>query len=73
MKACEFREGNQLFFSDIHVAPKFFKVFNAIPKSRSPFLKSNKTFCYPVSVLNRLSKIKLAKRSLISAVQIEEW
>ena len=35
-----------------------------IKKSWSPFSKTNKTFCYTVSVLDGPSKIKLGKRSL---------
>ena len=49
-----------------------FSKWQPIPKSWSPFLKSNKTFFYVVSVLDRPSKMKLAKRFLISAIQIEE-
>ena len=50
-----------IFFSDSHLAPKFFKVVANSKKSWSPFLKSNKTFFYAVSVLDRPSKIKLGK------------
>ena len=32
-------------------------------KNWLPFSKTNKTICYAVSVLDRLSKIKLGKRS----------
>ena len=45
------------FFSDSHLAPKFFEVA-ANSKSWSPFSKTNKTFCYTVSILDRPSKIK---------------
>ena len=52
------------FFSDSHLAPKFFKVVANLKKSWSPFLKINETFFYAVSFLERPSKIKLGKRSL---------
>ena len=52
------------FFSDSHLAPKFFKVVANSKKSWSPFSKTNKIFLYAVSVLDRPSKIKLGKRSL---------
>ena len=46
------------FFSDSHLAPKFFKVVANSKKSWSPFSKTNKIFLYPVRVLDRPSKIK---------------
>ena len=52
------------FFSDSHLAPKFFKLVANSKKSWSPFSKTNKIFLYAVSVLDRPSKIKLGKRSL---------
>ena len=52
------------FFSDSHLAPKFFKVVANSKKSWSPFFKKNKTFFYAVSVLDRPSNIKLGKREL---------
>ena len=58
------RQGVKLtFFSDSHLAPKFFKVVANSP-SWSPFSKTNKIFLYAVSVLDRPSKIELGKRSL---------
>ena len=52
------------FFSDSHLAPKFFKVVANLKKSWSPFSKTDKTLFYAVSVLDRPSKIRLGKRSL---------
>ena len=46
-----------LFFSDSQSGSQF-------KKSWSPFLKTNKTFFWAASVLDRPSKIKLEKRSL---------
>ena len=53
------------FFSDSHSAPKFFKVVANSKKSWSPFSETNKTLCYTVSILERPSKIKVGKRSLV--------
>ena len=47
-----------IFFSDSHLAPKFFKVGSQFKKKWSPFSKTNKTFLYAVSVLDKPSKIK---------------
>ena len=47
------------FFSDSHLAPKFFKVVQ-FKKSWLPFSKTNKPFFF----CSRPSKIKLGKRSL---------
>ena len=52
-----------IFFSNSHLAPKFFKVVANSKKSWSSFSKTNKTFFYAVSVLGRTSKIKVGKRS----------
>ena len=54
-----------VFFSDSHLAPKFFKVVANSKKSWLPFSKMNKTFFYAVSILERPSKIKLGERSLM--------
>ena len=48
-----------IFFSDSHLAPKFFKVVQ-LKKSWLPFSKTNKPFFF----CSRPSKIKLGKRSL---------
>ena len=48
-----------IFFSDSHLAPKFFKVVQ-FKKSWLPFSKTNKPFFF----CSRPSKIKLGKRSL---------
>ena len=45
------------FFSERHLAPKFFKV---VPNS-----KKFKPFLYAVSILDRTSKMKLGKRSFM--------
>ena len=52
------------FFSDSHLASKFFKVVANSKKVRRHFERQTKPFFYPVSVLDRPSKIKLRKRSL---------
>ena len=52
------------FFSDSHLAPKFFKVVANSKKGWSPFSNTNKIFLYTVSILDRPSKIKLGRRSL---------
>ena len=52
-----------IFFSDSHLATKFFSD-SQCKKSWSPFLKTNKTFFFffnAVSVLDRPSKIKFCK------------
>ena len=59
------------FFSRSHLAPKFFKVV-ANSKKLVAIFKDKQIFFYAVSVLDRPSKMKLTKRSLISAIQIEE-
>ena len=53
-----------LFFSDSHLAPKFFKVVANSKKVCHHFKRQTKPFFYTVSVLDRPSKIKLGKRSL---------
>ena len=55
---------NFFFFSDNHLAPKFFKVVANSKKIWSPFSKTNQTFFYVVSVLDRSPKTKLGKGSL---------
>ena len=50
-----------IFFSDSHLAPKFFKV--VANSSWSQFFKTNKPIFVAVSVLDRPSKIMLGKRS----------
>ena len=53
------------FFSDSHLAPKFFKeVANSKKVGHHLKKKKTKPFCYVVSVLERSSKIKLEKVSL---------
>ena len=59
-------------FSGGHLAPKFFKVV-ANSKKLVAVFKRNKTFFCALRVLDTPSNMKLAKRSLISAIQIEEW
>ena len=53
-----------IFFSDSHLAPKFFKVV-ANSKKVGHHFQRNKIFLYAVSILDRPSKIKLGKRSLM--------
>ena len=53
-----------IFFSDSHLAPKFFKVVANSKKVSRHFYRQTKPFFYAVSVLDRPSKIKLGKRSL---------
>ena len=53
-----------IFFSDSNLAPKFFKRVANSKKVGRLFSKTNKTFFYAVSVLERPSKIKLGERSL---------
>ena len=52
------------FFSDSHLAPKFFKVVANSKKVGRHFQRQTKPHFYAVSVLDRPSKIKLGKRSL---------
>ena len=52
------------FFSDSHLAPKFFKVVANSKKVCHHFLRQTKPFFYVVSALDRPSKIKSGKRSL---------
>ena len=52
------------FFSDSHLAPKFFKLVANSKKVCHHFKRQTKPFFYTVSVLDKLSKIKLGKRSL---------
>ena len=52
------------FFSDSHLAPKFFKEV-ANSKVGHYFQRQSKPFFYIVSILDRPSKIKLGKRSLM--------
>ena len=63
----QLRVWNYFFFSDSHLAPKFFKVVANSKKRWSPFLKTNKTFFFffAVSILDKPSKIKLGKRSFM--------
>ena len=51
-----------IFFSDSHLAPKFFKVVANAKKVGCHFHRQTKAFFF---VLDRPSKIKLGKRSLI--------
>ena len=51
-----------IFFSDSHLAPKFFKVVANSKKVGCHFHRQTKAFFF---VLDRPSKIKLGKRSLI--------
>ena len=53
-----------IFFSDNHLAPKFFKVVANSKKVGHHFQRQTKPHFYAVSVLDRPSKIKLGKRSL---------
>ena len=52
------------FFSDSHLAPKFFKVVANSKKVGCHFQRPTKPFFYAVSILDRPSKIMLGKRSL---------
>ena len=53
-----------IFFSDNHLAPKFFKVVANSKKVGRHFQRQTKPHFYAVSVLDRPSKIKLGKRYL---------
>ena len=46
-----------IFFSDGHLAPKFFKVVANLKKFGRYFQRQTKPFFYAVSVLDRPSKI----------------
>ena len=51
------------FFSDSHLAPKFFKVVANSKKVGRHFQRQTKPFFYAVNVLDRPFKINLGKRS----------
>ena len=53
-----------IFFSDNHLAPKFFKVVANSKKVGCHFQRQTKPHFYAVSILDRPSKIKLGKRYL---------
>ena len=56
--------GREIFFSDWHLAPKFFKVVADSKNVDRHFQRQTKRFFNAVSVLDRPSKIKLGIRSL---------
>ena len=51
------------FFSNSHLAPKFFKVVANSKKVGHHFKDTHNPFFYAVSFLDRPSKVKLGKRS----------
>ena len=60
------------FFSDSHLAPKFFKVVANSKKVGRHFQRQTKPFFYAVSVPERPSKIKLGERSL-TRHKVDTW
>ena len=56
--------GREIFFSDRHLAPKFFKVVADSKNVDRHFQRQTKRFFNAVSVLDRPSKITLGIRSL---------